>query len=123
MNLTALGLAAFAAFALAVPASAHHSFSMFDSDKSVALNGTVKEFEWTNPHSWIRINVADASGKELQWAVEMGGPAQISGRGWTPTIIRPGDKITVTVHPLRDGSRGGQFMSASFADGGKIGNY
>jgi hypothetical protein len=123
MKLTALSLAAVAAFALAVPASAHHSFSMFESDKSVSLTGTVKEFEWTNPHSWIRINVADASGKELQWAIEMGGPAQISGRGWTATIIKPGDKITLTVHPLRDGSRGGQFMSASFADGGKIGNY
>jgi hypothetical protein len=88
MNFKALALITITAAAIAAPAFAHHSFAMFDSDKTVTLNGTVKEFEWTNPHSWIRINVADANGIERQWAIEMGSPAQIAGRGWKSDTIK-----------------------------------
>jgi hypothetical protein len=122
MNFKALALITITAAAIAAPAFAHHSFAMFDSDKTVTLNGTVKEFEWTNPHSWIRINVADANGTERQWAIEMGSPAQIAGRGWKSDTIKPGDKIGLTIHPLKDGSRGGQFMSASLPDGKTLAN-
>ena len=83
MNWKLLGLAIVVAPAFAAPAFAHHSFSMFDADKTVTLNGTVKEFEWTNPHAWLRVMVNDpASGKSMQYAVEMGSPGQQARVGW-----------------------------------------
>ena len=123
MDLKVLGLAVLAAWALAVPASAHHSFAMFDSDKTLTMTGTVKEFEWTNPHSWLRIIVEDqASGKPLQWALEMGAPAQQARVGWKPDSVKPGDKVTVIIHPLKDGSRGGQFITATLPNGSILGD-
>ena len=121
MTLKTLSLAALAATALAVPALAHHSFAMFDASKTVTLDGTVKELEWTNPHSWIRVMVPDAAGKPMQWAIEMGSPAQQARVGWRPDSVKPGDKVTVTMHPLKDGSRGGQFMSAILPSGQQLG--
>ena len=123
MNFKTLSLATITAFSLAAPAMAHHSFAMFDAEKTVTISGTVKEFEWVNPHSWLRIMVQDqASGKELQWALEMGSPGQQAQRGWTPTIVKPGDKVTITLHPLKDGSRGGQLLSAALPNGQQLGN-
>ena len=123
MNVKALSLAAVAAFALAVPASAHHSFAMFDADKTVSLTGTVKEFEWTNPHAWLRVMVQDqAAGKQVQWALEMGSPGQQAGRGWKPDSVKPGDKVTITLHPLKDGSRGGQLLTAMLPNGQQLTN-
>ncbi len=120
MNLKAISLAAVAVAAFAAPAFAHHSFAMFDADKTVTMSGTVKEFEWTNPHSWIRVMVADASGKQLEWAIEMGSPQQNAQRGWTATSLKPGDTVSVTIHPLKDGSRGGQFMTAVLPGGKQL---
>ena len=117
MNLGACSLGAVLAVALAAPAFAHHSFAMFDADKTVTAKGTVLEFEWTNPHSWLRVKIADASGKELQWAFEMSSPATMKGLGMTPDTVRPGDVVTVSYHPLKDGSRGGQFMQALLPNG------
>ena len=123
MTVKALGLAGLISIALAVPALAHHSFSMFDAEKTVTMTGTVKEFEWTNPHSWLRVMVQDqATGKDMQWALEMGSPGQQARVGWKPDSVKPGDKVTVTIHPLKDGSRGGQFMSAVLPSGQKLGN-
>jgi len=101
-----------------VPVLAHHSFAMFDGDKTITMNGALKELEWTNPHAWIRIEIADpASGQAQEWAFEMGSPAQLGARGLKPDSIKPGDKIIVTAHPMKDGSHGGQYMSVAFADG------
>jgi hypothetical protein len=122
MELKALSLAAIGAVAFVAPALAHHSFAMFDAEKTMTLNGTVTEFEWSNPHSWIRVLVPDQTGKPLQWAIEMNAPAQLTQRGWNPTIIKPGDKITLTMHPLKDGARGGQFVTATLADGKTLSN-
>ena len=121
MNFKAVTLAAIAT-AIAAPAFAHHSFAMFDADKTRSLDGTVKAFEWTNPHSWIRVNVADQNGATREWAIEMGSPAQIAQRGWKADTIKPGDKITLTIHPLKDGSRGGQFMAAVLPNGQTLAN-
>ena len=104
MKLRVLSLAAIGAVGFVAPALAHHSFAMFDADKTVTLNGTVMEFEWTNPHSWIRIDVADQTGKELQWAIEMNAPAQLTQRGWNPNTIKPGDKITMTGRRVKSGA-------------------
>ena len=123
MNIKSLCLTAFAAFAVVAPAAAHHSFAMFDADKTVTLTGTVKEFEWTNPHAWLRVMVQDQTGgKPLQWALEMGSPGQMAGRGWKPESARPGDKVTITLHPLKDGSRGGQLLSAVLPNGQQLNN-
>jgi hypothetical protein len=117
LKLTNVLVCAIAA-AYAAPALAHHSFAMFDHEKTVTLSGIVKEFEWTNPHAWIHINAADEkSGRQVEWSFEMGSVGQVAGQGWKADTIKPGDKITVVMHPLKDGSRGGQYMSATLADG------
>ncbi|HXJ00451.1 MAG TPA: DUF6152 family protein [Micropepsaceae bacterium] len=123
MNIKAFSLLAVAALALAAPASAHHSFAMFDSAKTVTLTGTVKEFEWTNPHAWLRVMVDDqTTGKPMQWALEMGSPGQQAQRGWKPDSVKPGDKVVITLHPLKDGSRGGQLLSAQLPGGQQLTN-
>src|SRR4051794_14724406 len=90
-----LGAAAFTA-----PAIAHHSFAMFDQEKTITLKGTVKEFEWNNPHVWMRITVMDqATGKPLQYAMEMGSVARSTYDGWKRDTVKPGDAVTVNIHP------------------------
>jgi hypothetical protein len=122
MNGKLLGLSILASAAFAAPALAHHSFAMFDPDKSITLKGTVKEFEWNNPHVWIRIMVVDpATGKPVQYALEMGSVARSTYDGWKRDSVKPGDALTITMHPLKDGSRGGMYLSAELADGRKFG--
>ena len=117
MKLKATVLAS-AIAAFAGPALAHHSFSMFDHEKTMTLSGTVKEFEWTNPHAWLHIVATDEkTGKPVEWSFEMGGVGQVAQQGWKPDSVKPGDKITVQMHPLKDGSRGGQYLNATLADG------
>ena len=102
----------------AAQAAAHHSFAMFDKEKVVTVSGTLKSFEWANPHCWLHITAVDpTTGKNVEWAFEMGSVPQIAAQGWKSDSIKAGDKITVTAHPLKDGSRGGQYESAKFADG------
>ena len=122
MTYKALALAAIGTAVLAAPAFAHHSFAMFDATKTVTLKGTVKEFEWTNPHSWLRVMVTDDAGTPRQWALEMGSPGQQSRVGWKPDSVKPGDQVTVQMHPLKDGSRGGQFLSVELPNGEHLGN-
>jgi len=123
MEFKALGLALAAASALAAPALAHHSFAMFDAERPMTMTGTVKEFEWTNPHSWLRIMVQDqTTGRVMEWALELGSPAQQQSVGWKSDSVKPGDEVTVTVHPLKDGSRGGGLISATLPDGRTLGN-
>jgi hypothetical protein len=105
-----------------LPASAHHSFAMFDAEKTVKLEGTVKEFQWTNPHSWILMNVANAQGGQDQWAIEMGAPGGLARQGWIPKTLTPGMKVTAVIHPLKDGTHGGQFMAVTLPDGTLKGN-
>jgi hypothetical protein len=121
MKMSMIGVLAAAVLLPALPVSAHHSFSMFDHDKTVALKGTVKEFDWTNPHAWLQVSVPDPSGKTYTWAFEMGGPAQEAKAGWAPTTVKPGDLVSVNFHPLKDGSHGGQLLNAVLADGKLVG--
>ena len=108
---------------MAAPAWAHHSFAMFDGTKTITMNGMVKEFEWTNPHAWMRITAVDpATGESSEWAFEMGSPGQLGARGMKADSVRPGDKVTIRAHPMKDGSHGGQYMSATLADGRVFGN-
>ena len=116
-----LGCIAFAASS-AVPVLAHHSYAMFDDGKKMTVEGTVKEFQWTNPHGWIHVVVADQRNQPVVWSIETGAPGGMARQGWRPTTIGPGDKISITFHPLRNGQPGGSYMSATLADGRVMGN-
>ncbi len=109
------------AFLLCVgTAFAHHSFAMFDSDKLVSMVGTVSSYEWRNPHIWIHMMAPDADGKMYRWSLELGAPRQLMRRGWSPTTVAPGDHVTVTMHPLRDGAHGGQLRSIVLPSGQRL---
>jgi hypothetical protein len=105
---------------VASQAFAHHSGAIFDDQRSMTLSGTVKTFQWTNPHCWIQLIVLGDKGP-AEWSVEMGSPSQLFHGGWKPKSVQPGDKIAVVVHPMRDGTNAGLFMSATLADGMPIG--
>ena len=121
MKFRALSLATIAVGIFVVPASAHHSFAMFDAQKEVTLSGTVKEFEWTNPHSWLRVTVNDPkTGKPVLWALELSSPARLTTMGMHADTVKAGDVVSVTFHPMKDGTRGGQFMAAKLPNGKNI---
>jgi len=109
-----------AALLFALQGFAHHSGAMFDNKVSLALTGTVKAFQWTNPHCWIQVLVPGEQGS-AEWSVEMGSPSQLYRGGWKQGTVKPGDTITVVIHPMRDGTRGGLFVSAVGKDGKPIG--
>ena len=111
---TTLGLCVAAACLwAAAPASAHHSFAMFDAQKTQTLEGTVKDFQWTNPHSWIQLSVKDATGKDVEWSIEAGSPNTLSRSGWRHGSLKPGDRAVLVIHPMKDGSPGGSLVKAS----------
>jgi hypothetical protein len=121
VSLTAIFVAAFAVPALTVPAFAHHSFAMFDATKTVTLQGTVNEFEWVNPHSWLRIKVNDEkTGRPVTWAIELSSPSRLVTMGMHADSVKPGDAVSVTLHPMRDGTRGGQFIQAVLPGGKQV---
>ena len=105
------------AFATAAPALAHHSFAMFDRSREVRLDGTIKEFRWINPHSWITVSVPAAGGQSVDWQIEMTSPNNLIMAGWKRTSLNPGDKVVMYVYPLKDGGAGGSFIRVQFPDG------
>ena len=118
MNLKLVSLTAVAVAACTASALAHHSFAMFDAQKTVVLEGTVKQFEWVNPHSWLRIMVNDEkTGNQVLWAIELSSPSRLVTMGLRANSMKPGDAVSVTIHPMKDGARGGQFIQAVLADG------
>ena len=112
----ALGVSALLA-ATAGAAFAHHSGAMFDAAKEVSMAGTVKEFQYTNPHSWLVVNVPDASGKVTEWSFEAEGPSTLLRAGIKKSSLMPGDKVTVKGHPLKDGRPGAGLINVTKADG------
>jgi len=104
----------------AVPAFAHHSFAMFDRTKETTIVGTVHEFQWTNPHSWIELDVANDNGSVDKWSIELNSPNNLSRQGWRSDSIKPGDKISVVIWPLRSGEKGGLFISLTLPDGSTL---
>jgi len=113
---------AIAAMLTASSALAHHSFAMFDQSKTVTIQGTVKDFRWTNPHVFIQVMVKNDAGVDEEWSIEMTSPEHLVRVGWKPGTLKAGDKITLNIHPLRDGSlKGGQYLSGTGPDGPLIG--
>lgn len=103
-----------------VPALAHHSFAPFDQTQTVTYKGTVMEFQWTNPHSWLSLKVKGEKGDE-DWSFEMLSPNVLRRMGWRNDSLKAGDAITVTAHPARDGSKVGLMVSVLGPDGKAIG--
>jgi len=101
----------------AMPASAHHSGAMFDDAKEVTLVGTIKEFQYTNPHSWIQILVPREGGGDVEWSIETAAPIVLLRAGIRPNSLRPGDKVTLRTHPLKSGGSGGDLIDVKKEDG------
>ena len=120
MKIGVPAIAALALSAISGSALAHHSFAMFDPDRLITQTGTVKEFEWTNPHVWLHIMAPDGSGKPVEWSFEMQAVAQATTGGWRVDSVKPGDKVSVEFHPLKDGSRGGELVAATLPDGRRL---
>jgi hypothetical protein len=111
------GLLAICSICMATPVMAHHSGAMFDRSKTVVLKGAIKEYQFTNPHTWIEIMVPDETGKPVQWSIEGETPGSMNRIGLTRSSISPGDQVTLKVHPLRDGRTGGSYIELTTADG------
>ncbi len=118
----AAAMAALAASSALGPqlASAHHSFAQFDQSKAVVLKGTVKSWEFTNPHSWLQL-VCIQNGQEVEYGIEGASVSTLVRRGWTRTTFKVGDKVTVEIYPSRDpGKKEGALLKATFEDGTTI---
>jgi hypothetical protein len=118
-----LTIGALAILISAQPAAAHHSGAGFDGTKVVEIKGTIKEFQFKNPHTWIQIVVDDGSGKTTEWSLEWGSPNQLGRMGYRPSSFPAGAKVTVRLNPVRNGSPAGGFIAAKFEDGTTIGNW
>ena len=99
------------------PALAHHSFAMFDRSRQISVTGTVKDFQYTNPHSWVIIMVPGADGQQVEWGFESEGPSTLLRNGVKKSSLQPGDKVTATGFPMRDGRPAGSLISVTKADG------
>ncbi len=103
--------------ALTGSALAHHSAAMFDFSKTVTVQGTVREFQYTNPHSWLQVMVSGPDGDPVEWGFETEGPSTLLRAGIKAKTFQPGDKVTVVANPMRDGRPAGSWISATKADG------
>ena len=103
------------------PSLAHHSFAMFDMTRQVTVSGTIKQFQWTNPHAYIQVVAKNEAGRDVEWSMEMGAPMYLYARGWRPRTLRAGMRVNVTLNPLRNGRPGGVVREVTDAEGKPIG--
>lgn len=107
---------------LVTPGQAHHSFAMFDQAKQVTVEGVVREFQFTNPHSWIQLQVTPvAGGAAEEWSIELLSPNVLARQGWKRNTIKPGDKVSLLINPLRDGNKGGNLITVTLPNGVTLG--
>ncbi len=111
MRTKAAVIVALALLGTQVKASAHHSFAMFDQTRLMTLHGVVKDFRWSNPHVFIQLLTDSGAGSQDEWSIEMTSPEHLSRVGWRPGTLKPGDKVTLNIHPMRDTTKGGQYLS------------
>ena len=105
----------------AAAASAHHAPAVFDQSRTIVIEGTVTDFVWQNPHSWIRMDVAAADGTVQNWSIEMNPPTYLIRGGFRSTTLQPGDEISVVANPLRTGEPAGKFVAVTLPDGRVLG--
>jgi len=118
-----LALAGLALAALVTPALAHHSGAGFNSDQVIELKGTIKEFQFKNPHTWVQVLVPDAGGKVTEWSLEWGSPNSLGRQGYRPSTFPAGAKVTVRLNPMKNGQPAGGFIAAKFEDGTVVGRW
>jgi len=106
MRVISIACAAVAAALIAIPAWAHHSHANYNTNEFINLSGTITSVAWTNPHVWINMEVADAQGHPQMWALEGGSPTSLMRGGWQRSSMKPGDKVSIRCHRVRDGSEG-----------------
>ena len=110
-------LTAAAALAIGGPALAHHSTAAFDMEKTIEITGTVEDFQWTNPHTWTNVKVEGSDETAGIYGLEGMSPNYLGRNGWTKSTLKPGDKVTLQVHPLKDGRKGGFMVAVKMPDG------
>jgi uncharacterized protein DUF6152 len=115
-------VAASAVLFSALPAVAHHSNSAYQVDQVQTLTGVVKEWKWSNPHTWLYMIVDDGKGGKVEWAVEGRAPGVLGRAGWDRTVLKPGEKVTVHMSPAKDGSHVGIIARVTKEDGTILGN-
>jgi Family of unknown function (DUF6152) len=118
--LLVLGLAAWGLIGT-IPLSAHHGNAAFDVGKKVTLKGTVTEWVWANPHCWLKFDVKDDKGSVVHWVAETNNLADMIERGWSMRSFKPGDEVTVTVEPVKNGNPAGRVLSVILPNGQTLG--
>lgn len=108
-------------FAIPQRVQAHHAPAIFDQTRTIVIEGTVTDFVWSNPHSWIRMDVTSDDGSVTNWSIEMNPPTYLIRGGWRSTTIKPGDEVSVTANPLRSGEPAGKYVAIELPDGRVLG--
>lgn len=116
-RMLAVTIATGLAMGLAGGAQAHHSATAYDGSKSLTINGTVKDWQWTNPHCWLQLMVDDGGGAQVEAGYELGSPNTLIRNGFGARVFKPGDKVTVVYGPRRDGKPGGGLTAVLTAEG------
>ncbi|WAT18821.1 DUF6152 family protein [Aurantiacibacter sp. MUD11] len=119
-----MGAAAAALLLASGPGSveAHHSMAMFDQNSEITVTGTVRQFQWSNPHAYIQLVATSDQGEPVEWSLELGSPVYLYARGWRPRTLRPGQEVRVRINPLRNGRPGGAVLDVTDMDGNAIGS-
>jgi hypothetical protein len=115
LSIAAIGIVTVAL--MAAPSLAHHSAAMFEATKTITVEGVVKEWQLTNPHSWLIVSVTGKDGKVTEWGFEAEGPSTLLRAGIHPSDLKAGTKITITGRPMKDGQKAAIWVTATRADG------
>jgi hypothetical protein len=111
-----------ASIAVSAPVAAHHSFAAFDMARTLTLQGTIKEVQWTNPHVWVQVVVEDARGRSEEWSLEGQSVSLMRSMGWRKDVVKPGDEVIVVVSPGKQTQTRAALRAITLPDGKTIGN-
>jgi len=103
--------------AFVVPLSAHHGTAGYDMDKQVTMKGTVTQWLWANPHCFLKYDSTDDKGEVVHWAAEVSNPIDMTHRGWSKLSLKPGDEVTVTIRPAKNGAPVAQLLKIVLPSG------
>jgi hypothetical protein len=106
---------------LALLAAVESGAALAQPERRITLNGTITEFQWTNPHAWIQVTVLGPDGKPADWSFECGSPNTLSRLGWKPSTLKPGDAVAIVANPMKDGTHAGLMYTVTLADGRMLG--
>jgi len=121
-KLAAIAFVAVGLFALSVPAFAHHGTAAFETSRTITMKATVTDWFWANPHCFVKFDYKNDKGEVEHWVVETSNPPDMTNRGWTIHTLKPGDEITITVLPVKNGKPIGRLRHVVLPDGQDLGN-